>query len=144
MSTFEATLLAEGKAMAKPNPHMVLRRVILRPYRRGHGPTFTLTMHDTGRYDRRGQTYIGYVLRQSGPRGGRDSRTVFWGEDFAGSPLHADDSDATVRALMGFLTLQPGDTDADYFEAYTPEQRAFYEDHAEALSLECANRFGEG
>ena len=41
--------------------------------------------------------------------------------------MHADDADATLRALLGFLTLRPGDTDADYFDGYTQRQRAFCE-----------------
>jgi hypothetical protein len=36
--------------------------------------------------------------------------------------LHADDSLETVASLLTFLTLRPGDTDADYFAGYTPAQ----------------------
>ncbi len=42
---------------------------------------------------------------------------------------------------MGFLTLRPGDTDPDYFEDYTPEQHAYCDAHAEALSCEVSARF---
>ena len=50
---------------------------------------------------------------------------VFRGVDFGPSPCHADDADETLRALLGFLTLRPGDTDREYFAAYTAEQLAF-------------------
>jgi hypothetical protein len=68
---------------------------------------------------------------------------IFEGEDFHCSPLHAIDSDETVRTLMTFLTLRPGDTDADYFADYTPEQREYCLQHAEALAYEVARRFGD-
>lgn len=84
---------------------------------------------------------IGYELRQHTP--GAKPVTIFQGEDFSGSPMNADDADETVAALLGFLTLRPGDTDADYFENYTPAQLDFCAQHAEALSLEALTRFGE-
>ena len=117
-----------------------LRRVILRPYRPGL-PHFSLHMWATTRRDHRGQTVIGYELRQHTP--GAKPVTIFTGEDFCGSPMNADDSDATVASLLGFLTLRPGDTDPEYFERYTPAQLDFCAQHAEALSLEALTRFGE-
>lgn len=118
----------------------ILRRVRLTPYRKGYGPTFTLIMWATDRTDSRGQTRIGYELRQH--EHGRTA-VLFTGEDFAGSPLHADDSDSTVAALLGFLTLRPGDTDREYFDDYTPEQRAYCDAHAETLNGEVYARFGK-
>ena len=82
----------------------------------------TLRTWDTGRTRGTGmmaRTRIGYELRD--PCGA----VLFRGEDFGPSPMHADDSDATLRALLGFLTLRPGDTDRDYFADYTPAQLAF-------------------
>lgn len=70
--------------------------------------------------------------------------TLFEGDDFGASPLHAVDSDETVAALMGLLTLRPGDTDPDYFADYTPEQLRFCTEHAETLACEVEARFGEG
>jgi hypothetical protein len=43
---------------------------------------------------------------------------------FCGSLLHGADADATVTGVLAFLSLQPGDTDSEYFEGYTPEQPA--------------------
>lgn len=122
-------------------PRDTLRRVILRPYRPGL-PYFTLHTWATTRRDHRGQTVIGYELRQHTP--GTKPVTIFQGQDFRASPTDADDSDEALAALLGFLTLRPGDADSEYFEGYTPEQIAFCEQHADALSLEAFNRFGEG
>lgn len=74
---------------------------------------------------RDGKTRIAYELRT--PSGA----VLFSGADFFASPLHADDSDATLRGLCGFLFLRPGDTDREYFASYTPAQMAF------ASSTEC-------
>ena len=90
----------------------------------------TLRTWDTGRTRGAGmmaRTNIGYELRD--PAG----QVLFRGADFGPSPMYADDADATLRALCGFLLLRPGDTDRDYFAEYTPEQLAFAE------SSECEN-----
>jgi len=113
-----------------------LRRVILRPYLPGRGPAFTLTLWETGERDRNGKERLRYRLTKSGAPG-KPASEVFDGDDFYASPLHALDSDATVRAVLGFLTLKPGDTDADAAQA------AFARDHAEALDSEARHRFGE-
>ena len=118
----------------------VIRRVRLAPYRKGCGPSFSLTLWDTARTDRRGCSYLGYELRQ---RDKGITTVLFTGEDFAGSPMHSDDSDETIASLLGFLTLRPGDTDREYFDAYTPEQLEYCSQHAETLSAEVCNRFGE-
>lgn len=132
----------------------IIRRVRFTPYALGLGPTFNLTVWDTHRTDNRGQSVLGYrlIMRDARLPGHTGRATpnneaaclLFEGEDFAGSPCHADDSDATVRALMGFLTLRPGDTDAEYFERYTPAQLDYCSAHAEALDCEVTARFGEG
>ena len=98
---------------------------------------FTLLMWDTHSRDWRGQTRIGYELWDRGA-------LVFTGEDFSGSPMHADDSDATVASLLSFLSLKPGDTDREYFDSYTPAQLEWVESgRADDLSMivsdiECA------
>jgi hypothetical protein len=50
-------------------------------------------------------------------------QVLFYGEDFYNSPLHSVDSIETVRALLSFVTLKPGDTDAEYFDNYTSLQK---------------------
>ncbi len=68
---------------------------------------------------------------------------LFSGSDFRPSPLHSIDGDESVSALLGFLTLRLGDTDREYFDRYTAVQLDFARDHAESLSMETINRFGE-
>jgi hypothetical protein len=80
----------------------------------------TLHTWSTGR-TRGGRTCIGYELCDVA------GKALFRGEDFRPSPMHADDADATLRGLLGFLTLRPGDTDREYFADYTARQRAFAE-----------------
>lgn len=108
------------------------------------GIRYTLRTWDTGRQTFVGQTVIRYELQAARVRDRRgNARLLFSGEDFSGSPMHADDSDATMRSLLSFLTLRPGDTDASYFEGYTPDQIAFAECDAEALSIAVWDRFGD-
>ena len=131
---FDARDLPPGWWKAQEEDTMVgddmLRDEIYRPYTKG--PAFRLSTWVTPRTDRRGQTIIGYRLSQIDREG---DETIFCGEDFAGSPLHADDSDETMRALLGFLTLRLGDTDREYFDRYSPGQLNFAISHGEMLAL---------
>ena len=102
-----------------------MNRESIRTWRSGR---FQLDLFDTGRCDSRGQTRLAYSFQDNG-------KVIFEGEDFAGSPLHADDSDETIAALLRFLSLRPGDTDREYFDRYTPEQLAWAEQNGEELSL---------
>lgn len=107
----------------------ILRHVVMRPYRKGMGPTFRLVTWDT--YNRRGgRDLVGYALFASDA-----TEPVFAGTDYGPSPMSAIDSDAALRDLLGFLTLRPGDTDCEFFETYTPAQHAFAAQHAETLGL---------
>lgn len=125
-------------------PHYdALRTIRFRPYMPGAGPSFTLRTFATDRTDKRGQTIIAYELFERPADDSKPAVLLFSGEDFAGSPCHADDSDDSIGALMGFLTLRPGDTDADYFANYSDDQLAYCHAHAEALSLTSDDRFGE-
>lgn len=116
-----------------------LRRVYLRPYRKGHGPSFCLTTYYTG-MARGGRERLAYrlTMREEGK-----TRLLFAGDDYCPSPLHASDSDASMLGLLAFLTLRPGDTDAEYFAGYSEEQKAFASDHGEALYFEATCRFEE-
>ena len=115
----------------------LVRKCIFRPYG-DNFPIFYLTVWDAD-CTREGKTVLGYRLAM---RDGKGAALIFQNEDFAVSPLHAIDSDATIAALMNFLTLRPGDTDAEYFSSYTAEQLEFAETYAEALSVHVADRFG--
>jgi hypothetical protein len=103
-----------------------LRQTRYRPYRRGGGPAFSLTTYETGKQDSLGKEILHYIFKE-----GRE--VIFEGEDFACSPLSPIDSRDTHRALMGFLTARPWDTDASYFADYTPRQLAWRDAHAEAV-----------
>ena len=93
-----------------------------------NGRPLRISVWDTGRHDRRGQSYLGYSLKHG-------DEELFTGEDFAGSPLHADDSETTLAALLGFLTLRPGDIDAEHFESYTAHRLTWVERFGEEVSL---------
>jgi hypothetical protein len=126
-----------------------IRQVHMAPYLEGKGPTFTLYLYEASHAAyaaaarrRQSQTPVGYRLTMREP-GASKSVVIFDAEDYGCSPCHAIDSDASVRGLLGFLTLRPGD-DADGFtDAYTDVQRAFAEAHAETLSCWVLDRFGE-
>ncbi len=96
---------------------------------------YVLVLWDTHRTDSCGKSIIGYAFYEPSGNGKLLPTPLFEGEDFAASPMNAIDSDDTVRGLLGFLTLRPGDTDREYFESYTPEQMAFAEGPAEELQM---------
>jgi hypothetical protein len=97
------------------------------------GRVFRLRMWDSGGRDERGVTTIAYRFEQTQPKA--EAGVIFEDADFHGSPMHADDSDETVRGLLTFLTLKPGDTDKEYFDDYTEEQMAFAMADGESLSM---------
>jgi len=126
--------------MPRTSEANALRTVRFFPYiKKGHGPSFTLHTYDTCKTDDMGKSVLGYrlTIRENG-----QTRVLFRGEDFACSPCYAIDSDECVASLMGFLTLRPGDTDSNYFDAYTPGQLAYAEKHAETLAMAVIDRFG--
>ena len=71
-----------------------------------------------------------------------DADPVFFGVDFCCSSMHVIDSDETVRSLLTFLSLQKGDTDAEYFSGYTETQITWRDMHAETLAMVVASEFG--
>jgi len=54
-----------------------------------------------------------------------DGRKLFGGADYAPSPRFHWASKESALTLLNFLTLQPGDTDEEYFADYTPRQLAW-------------------
>ena len=133
--TTELHELAEpGEGMAEP-----LRHVRLAPYREGN-PSFELEIGLAGYADDSGsrvcgpRTYVEYRLTQVETDGSRF--VIFHGSDIGLARSGAcEDSDETVRSVLGWLTLRPGDTDSEFFENDTPEQVAYREQHAESLSM---------
>jgi hypothetical protein len=98
---------------------------------------FRLRLWDTGhRLDAssvgRGKPVLRYELVDSE----FDEQPVFQGDDFAVSPLHVVDSDEALGGLLSFLSLQPGDTDDEYFDRYDARQRRWLETgRAESLGI---------
>jgi hypothetical protein len=90
---------------------------------------YELVLWDTGRVDEYRKSVLGYRLIH--PAGW----VLFEGEDYCCSPCFAIDSDSSVRSLLTFLTLRPGDTDPDYFDRYSVYQLAWAENEAEALQF---------
>lgn len=72
-----------------------------------------------------GRTTWHYVLEHNG-------NVIFEGTDYSTWPVTYGDA---ARGVLGFLTLRPGDTDAEFFDSYTPEQIAWRDEHAEDLSI---------
>jgi hypothetical protein len=65
-----------------------------------------------------------------------DGEVLFEGSDYRPSPLHRTTEERAL-CLLAFLTLQPGDTDEEYFENYTPAQLAW----ATSFRCECASGY---
>jgi len=97
--------------------------------REPHTRTYVLHTWDTYRIGQYGRSILGYAFGREG------EAPIFVGDDFSPPAGVAIDSDDTLRSLLGFLTLRPGDTDADYFAEYTDAQLAFADGEAEALQL---------
>lgn len=82
------------------------------------------TSHETDEF---GHTALSYQFRHNGD-------IVFDGGDYRpGSGIALDGADS-VSGLLGFLTLRPGDTDWEYFAAYSPCELLWAIEHAEELS----------
>jgi hypothetical protein len=107
----------------------IIRHDVFKPYIKSVRTVFALTVWDTGEDNWDGKRYLAYRLKAGG-------RTIFAGRDFLCSPMVAIDSDDVVKSLMNFLTLRPGDTDAEYFDDYTEEQMDFAHEHGESLWLD--------
>jgi hypothetical protein len=84
---------------------------------------FTLEVWDTNvptGTGRLAHTLLAYRLSDRG-------RTIFAGDSFSPPLGVCIDSDECVAALLFWFTLQPGDTDDDYFADYTQIQREWLE-----------------
>jgi len=93
---------------------------------------YRLQMWDLGKRDnKKGDMRELISYRLTSPEG----VVIFEGEDYSCSPLSCIDGDESVRGLIGFLTLRPGDTDDEYFYCYNSTQWEFAQGPAEQLSL---------
>jgi len=91
---------------------------------------YRLRLYDTGTTTDGTHQRLAYDFTAPG-----ETVPLFEGSDFGASPIHAIDSDETIRSLLCFLTLRPGDTDREYFDDYTMAQLDFTRTDAERLSL---------
>lgn len=101
------------------------------------GSKYALKLWDTEHRDHWGKSVLRYDFRPEGAE-----RALFRGEDYACAPGTAVDSDEAILSLLTFLTLRPGDTDAGYFDSYTPEQREWSESSA-CETLACDRAIAE-
>ena len=106
---------------------------------------FELHIWDIHKKDVMGKWRLAYAFRDTSNLRPNPERCecVFAGRDFACSPMHAIDSDETVKAILTFLSLQEGDVDAEYFETYSAEQEAWRDLRAENLSMEIYDGFNQ-
>lgn len=95
-------------------PDDVMRALKLR----GHKHDFALLLLDS--FWRNGRDVVPYILFDMTTK-----EIIFDGNDFAPAPAYAVDGNEAVAGLIGFLTIQAGDTDAEYFKDYTPRQLEF-------------------
>ncbi|MGP3916328.1 hypothetical protein [Nonomuraea sp. 10N515B] len=68
----------------------------------------------------------------------RQNHTIFTGSDVtsgAGVVFTAAELVCAARTVLAYLTLQEGDTDREYFDAYTSTQIAWRDQYAEELSV---------
>ena len=86
---------------------------------------------------RGGKRRVAYCLRDP------SNEIIFEGDDFCASPLRDCEGPESARALLTFLTLRPGDVEAEYFASYTTTQIAWRDNHAEYLYLWTDDQEGE-
>ncbi|MEV7012697.1 hypothetical protein [Streptosporangium sp. NPDC051022] len=67
----------------------------------------------------------------------RKRRTIFAASDIrsaAGTVLSTQELVNAARSVLAFLTLRPGDVEAEYFDAYTATQLTWRDRYAEELA----------
>ena len=115
-----------------PNDPNVLRvvRIGTPPAPSAPDDRYTLWTWDTNKRFATGQCRVG--RRLVAPNG----MAIFEDEECGIAPHAAIDSDDALEQVLGWCVLKPGDTDADFFADYTPDQIAFAESAAcEMLAL---------
>jgi hypothetical protein len=95
----------------------------------------SLRMQDANEPTGGTHTQVRYWFRPTG-----DS-VLFSGADYAVPSHEPIDSRDAALSLMSFLTLQPGDTDAEYFARHTADQLAWVaSDAADRMRMELYER----
>lgn len=91
------------------------------------GP-FRLELHEANRAHFGEPTPIGYRFYH-------DDQLIFEGDGIEVPAGESLDGDSTVRAVLNFLSQQPGDVEPRYFARYTPAQLAWRDEHAKDLEI---------
>jgi hypothetical protein len=94
--------------------------------------SFRLDLWDDGERASGGEGELAYRLCVAE---GASWILVFAGEGFAAPGDTELGSDAPLAAIVGLLSLRPGETDPAFFDRYTDRQLAFVKEHGEALAL---------
>jgi hypothetical protein len=84
-------------------------------------------------HSRTGEGRLRWLYRLS-----RRNRTIFTAIDISsptGVVLSTDALISSATMVLSYLTLRPGDTDAEYFDTYTRAQLAWRDRFAEELAL---------
>lgn len=105
-----------------------------------HGD-FRVDLWDTGDRPPDGHVELAYRLCVAD---GARWVLVFSDEGFAALPAHAPSSDATLAAIVGFLSRRPSGTGATCFDHYTQPQLIFAEERGEELALWAAELEQDG
>lgn len=101
-------------------------------YRLASGP-IEITAWDGG-FQAPNHTRIDCELKQAG-------KVIFArGDTYCATPGCIDDN-AAKELVTSLFAMRPGETDAEYFDSYTLEQREWAEDNGELLSLLGSDRY---
>jgi hypothetical protein len=82
------------------------------------GQKYKLIVNEIGYNNSLSYENVWYEYWFNGPEG-----NIFHERHFYAPLMY--DNENVIEAIMGFVTLRPGDTDAEHFDNYTPEQLAF-------------------
>lgn len=125
-----------------------VRTLHIRPYRKGIGmPWFRVEIWDSNTTDQRGAPVVYWRLYECYDGRGIKPVLVFDGlaepHKWRCSGWFSVDGDEAAECVLKFASLQPGDTDPEFFEDYSPTQIAFVEAYGEAIDSERECRFPE-
>lgn len=103
--------------------------------RRGE-PSVMIIAYDSRRYSPTGHSYLDLEVRHEG-------RIIFdRGALSCGVPAGTSTDGNEARELaLATVAMKPGDTDAEYFESYTPEQLDWARKYGEELGYEREARY---
>jgi hypothetical protein len=120
---FESLAKFENLLAPTPEDYNALRYVLL-----GESG-YVLFLWNTGRTNWIGQSCLGYVFWEPLPK----KKPLFSGNDYFIGCFTCIDSEESLRGLVSFLSLRPGDTDDEYFKNYTDYQRQWAINHADDI-----------